>query len=148
MNPNRDIDTAKNNEENAAWLLEYITGREIALTSNEFSDFDFISIRIVGGVRHVSGIIEYRGRPDTKKTQYPTIVINCAKVVKINEWASLLGVDATFVVKWADTEPQWVSLRHTERFKINPNFTRREQARTNDRTEPVYEIPSGTIQGV
>ena len=139
MNPNRDTAAAKADEENVAWILEYSTGAEIALMP-EYSPFDFIAIRVKKGVRELSAIMEYRGRPDTRKHQYPTIVINAEKVKKINEMAARLGVEQTvFIVKWMDTEPEWVSLQPAN-WKIE-HLTRKDEERPNDRTEPVYHIP-------
>ncbi len=141
MNPNRDISAAKADEENVAWILEYITGAEVVLMP-EFCPFDYIAVRVKKGVRYISGMMEYRGRPDTRKNQYGTVVINCAKVKKIHEMAAALGVEQVlFIVKWQDTEPEWVSLADTSKWKIR-TLKRKDEERKNDREEPVYQIPT------
>lgn len=141
MNPNRNFENAKKEEENVAWILEYITGRNVCLMP-EYCPFDFIVLKVQDGVRHLSSIVEYRGRPGISKARYPTVVINCEKVKKISRLAAELGVEnILFIVKWADTEPEWVSLADTTGWRIE-QMERRDQERQFDRKEPVYHIPT------
>ena len=139
-NPNRDIDAAKNREENAAWMLEYLTGRTVIMMRNEFCKFDFLLAKTVGGIRTATSIAEYRSRPKVRINQYPTFRISKGKIDAMRQYAPMMGVDAFLFVEWENTPLMYVNVLQGK-WDVLDDWTRRDQERANDRPEQAYEIP-------
>jgi len=139
-NRNRDVKAAKEREENAAWMLEYLTGREVILMPSEYCKFDFLLAKQRNGVRIATSIAEYRSRPNVRIGQYPTLSINKEKIDSMREFAIKTGVEAYLFVEWADTPLMYVNVRWGK-WNVTEGFCRTDKERENDRPETVYEIP-------
>ena len=140
QNNNRDIATAKSDEDTAAWNLEYLTGRTV-ISMTEFCDFDWLIAKSVKGNRVATAIAEYRKR-DNPKHQYPTIVFNKAKLDNYLVMTEALKIpDVIFVVQWNDrVELEWARMRDLAEYEVT-TMTRAIEERCNDRAQAVYNVP-------
>ena len=139
MNPNRNLETAKQNEEYAAWQIEYATGAHLILMP-QYSPFDYIVAKETNGCWQASALAEFRQRGNPKSAG-PTVMIDVEKVDKIHAAMELMKVDrAIYIVKWLDTGYEWVSLVDTKPFIRKDDFQRFDE-QLGDKPKDVWDIP-------
>jgi len=109
-NNNRDFTRAKFDEENAAWHIEFLTGRRVSMMP-EMCRFDFLLSRVENGLATAYALAEYRGRPTTNINEYDTLVMDVAKINTILGLAEAMNLDRVYIIgQWADTEPMYTQV--------------------------------------
>lgn len=141
-NMNRNFERAKNEEENVAWILEYITGRKVILMPT-YSAFDYVFAKVVDGNNVATCLAEYRGRPDTKKDAYPSIIIDRDKVEKMHAAARVMDMkQCILIAQWEDTpEPLWADISEETMRGVPTRTVERNNPRVGDFAKEVYDIP-------
>ena len=146
MNPNRDTEAAKKIEREAAWRVELITGRRVALMPDKYSPFDWTISKVdPDGVAMLEYLAEFRNRPDITINTYPTIVIDVDKVVKVVRQSELMVLSAPLFVLQVQDGSLWRAPLSTE-YKIWKNYQRNQEDLPSDGPKDVYLVPRGKFR--